>query len=101
MFIKPEKRRLNAKVDSYREKLASSEAVTLDETARCHAALLVLSSDREQRIRSIQTLASLNKLVVIAPAIRELAYLSKEWPDEAVTGWPEILLGVLRDLTLQ
>lgn len=100
MFIRPQKRRLQSKIEHYRNKLASSETVTDEETARCHTAMLVLSSDREQKIRSIQTLASLNKAVVIAPTIKELMILSAEWPDENVNGWPEILLGVLRDLNL-
>ena len=101
MFIRPQKRKLQSKIEHYRSKLASSETVTDEETARCHAAMLVLSSDREQKIRSIQTLASLNKLIVIAPTINELVSLCSEWPDETVNGWPEILLGVLKDLSLE
>jgi hypothetical protein len=100
MFIKPEKRRLNSKIERYKTKLASSETVTPDETVKCHTAILTLSSDTEQKIRSIQTLASLNKLSVIAPTVRELVALGNKWPDDSVTGWPQILLAVLRDLHL-
>lgn len=95
------KRRLRNQIEAYRNKLASSETVTIDETIVCHTAILALDPERETAVRSIQTLANLGASFVISPAVRELASLSKEWPSDKVNGWPQILVGVLRDLHLE
>jgi hypothetical protein len=89
-------RRLKAEIESYRQKLASSETVQLDETIGCHAAMLVLSDDPEQRVRCIQSLAQSKAEIAVPAAVKELVRLSHGWPKKEVGGWPLLLLSVLR-----
>jgi len=89
-------RRLKAEIESYRQKLASAETVQVDETIGCHAAMLVLIEDTEQRVRCIQTLAQSKAPIAVPAAVKELVILSHTWPKNDVGGWPLLLLGVLR-----
>jgi hypothetical protein len=94
-LVKRGKHRLWSEVDAYRQKLASSDKVSVDEAIKCHTALLFLTRDREQRIRSVQTLASLGSPAAIPSAVTELVRLSREWPRKRVAHWPPVLLAVL------
>src|SRR5687768_17436303 len=85
-------KRLKAEIEGYRQKLASDEIIQIDETIGCHAAMLILIDDTEQRIRCIQTLAQSGAEIAVPAAIKELVQLSNRWPKEDVDGWPILLL---------
>jgi hypothetical protein len=95
------KRRLRAEIEAYSKKLASSDTVTIEETISCQTAMLWLTNELEPRVRAIQTLGLLGAPFVIAPTIRELSFLSKQWPQQQVDGWLGILLDVLREYQLE
>jgi hypothetical protein len=93
-------KKLKAEIEWYRQKLASAETVQLDETIGCHAAILILDDDTEQRIRSIETLAQSGAEIAVPAAVKELVQLSYRWPQHDVNGWPLLLLTILKQSRL-
>lgn len=93
-------RRLKAEIESYRQKLASAEKVHVEETIGCHAAMLVLIDNTEQRVRCIQTLAQSKAPIAVPAAVKELVMLSRSWPKNDVGGWALLLLEVLRRIKI-
>jgi hypothetical protein len=91
-------------INAYADILLSADVVTHDTVANCHAAKLVVETDGEKRIRSIQTLVHIKHAVVVAPLIRELAGVSASWPAKGGTAAATveqralILLQALRDV---
>lgn len=94
-------KRLKAEIEVYRQRLASDSTVKVDETISCHSAILIISNDIEQRVRSIQTLHQLGSLTAVPAAVNELIELSQMWPKKDVNGWPHLLLSILREVRVE
>lgn len=92
------KRKLLETIESYSEKLASTEIVDPVETVACHLAKLVLVKDREKKVRSIQTVAQLNPEAALTPALKEIVGISKKWPRRKETELTTLLATTLRGI---
>jgi hypothetical protein len=93
------RRRMKRIIDDYEKHLGGANNVASDQAIACHRARLVLESDLERRIRSMQTLAALGSKAAITNAVRDLPKVSRKWPRRGVRdeelAW--LLLMLLRE----
>lgn len=94
-----DRRRMKKIIDEYEKRLAGSAKAAAELVIACHRARLVVESDLERRVRSMQTLAILGSKAAVTNAVRDLPKVARKWPrrgtrDEELA-W--LLLMVLND----
>jgi len=93
-----ETKRARVIIEAYRARLASDQRVSADDAISCHEANLIVAKDLENRVRSIQTLATLRSRATLPTAVHALVTVSATWPTSDSVDLAWMLADALRDV---